>query len=52
VHCIESPANLLGDLITPDNLLRWNVCDVFCVPQDARTHPGLDRGDTRLGHEG
>jgi hypothetical protein len=52
VHCIESPANLLGDLITPDNLMRWNVCDVFCVPQDARTHPGLVRGDTRLGHEG
>jgi FkbM family methyltransferase len=52
VHRIESPANLLGDLITPDNLMRWNVCDVFCVPQDARTHPGLVRGDTRLGHEG
>jgi hypothetical protein len=32
VHRMESNDNFLGDLITPENLMRWNVYDVFCVP--------------------
>jgi FkbM family methyltransferase len=32
VHRMEGNVNLLGDRITPDNLMRWDVSDVFCVP--------------------
>ena len=32
VHRMESAANFLGDLVTRENLMRWNVYDVFCVP--------------------
>jgi len=32
VHRVEGNANFLGDRITPENLMRWNVYDVFCVP--------------------
>jgi FkbM family methyltransferase len=32
VHRIESDWNFLGDRITPENLMRWNVYDVFCIP--------------------
>jgi len=32
VHRVEGDANLLGDRITPENLMRWNVYDVFCIP--------------------
>ena len=32
VHRMESNENLLGDIITRENLMRWNVYDVFCVP--------------------
>lgn len=31
VHRVESPDNFLGDRVTPDNLMRWDVYDVFCV---------------------
>lgn len=33
VHRMESDENLLGDRITPENLMRWNTYDVFCVPR-------------------
>ena len=36
VHRQESSENFLGDRITPENLMRWNVCDVFCVPKGVR----------------
>jgi hypothetical protein len=29
---MEGSENFLGDRITPENLMRWNVYDVFCVP--------------------
>ena len=32
VHRMEGHDNFLGERITPDNLMRWNVYDVFCVP--------------------
>ncbi len=32
VHRVESTDNLLGDRITPENLMRWDVYDVFCAP--------------------
>jgi FkbM family methyltransferase len=51
VHRIEGQANLLGDLITPDNLMRWNVCDVFCVPKGTGAHPALEPGGTRVNSE-
>ncbi|HYT72604.1 MAG TPA: FkbM family methyltransferase [Gemmatimonadales bacterium] len=35
----ESDENVLGDLITPENLLRWNVYDVFCLPKESGRHP-------------
>jgi hypothetical protein len=33
VHRMEGDANYLGDLITRQNLMQWNVCDVFCLPR-------------------
>lgn len=36
VHRVLGNENFLGDLITTENLMRWNVYDVFCVP-DTRT---------------
>jgi len=33
VHRMESNDNYLGELITAENLTRWNVYDVFCVPR-------------------
>jgi FkbM family methyltransferase len=35
VHRMESSENFLGERITPENLMRWNVYDVFCVPRTA-----------------
>jgi FkbM family methyltransferase len=35
VHRMAGDANYLGDLVTPENLMRWNVCDVFCVPNNS-----------------
>jgi len=32
VHRVESPDNFLGDRVTPDNLMRRDVYDVFCIP--------------------
>jgi FkbM family methyltransferase len=32
VHRLDGDANYLGDRITPENLMRWNVYDVFCIP--------------------
>src|SRR2546426_48943 len=32
VHRVEGNADYLGDRITSDNLMRWNVYDVFCIP--------------------
>jgi hypothetical protein len=32
VHRMESHDNFLGEVVTPANLMRWNVYDVFCVP--------------------
>ncbi len=32
VHRVEGNANYLGDRITLENLMRWNVYDVFCIP--------------------
>jgi hypothetical protein len=32
VHRVEGPDQFLGDRITPANLMRWDVYDVFCVP--------------------
>jgi FkbM family methyltransferase len=29
----EDNTNLTGDLVTPENLMRWNVYDVFCIPK-------------------
>src|SRR5205814_2725667 len=29
VHRVEGNADYLGDRITPENLMRWNVYDVF-----------------------
>jgi len=34
VHRMEGDENFLGDLITPENLMRWNFYDVLCVPKD------------------
>jgi len=34
VHRMPGNENFLGDLVTPGNLMRWNVYDVFCVPKD------------------
>ena len=33
VHRMESNDNYLGELITAENLMRWNVYDVFRVPR-------------------
>ncbi|HYT05463.1 MAG TPA: FkbM family methyltransferase [Gemmatimonadales bacterium] len=33
VHRMEGDENFLGDVITLENLMRWNVYDVFCVPK-------------------
>ena len=33
VHRMDGNANFLGDLITPANLMQWNVYDVFCLPR-------------------
>jgi hypothetical protein len=35
VHRMESNENFLGERITAENLMRWNVYDVFCVPRTA-----------------
>jgi len=32
VYRVEGNANFTGDRITPENLMRWNVYDVFCIP--------------------
>jgi FkbM family methyltransferase len=32
VHRMDGNTDFLGDVITPENLMRWNVYDVFCVP--------------------
>jgi hypothetical protein len=32
VHRMEGHDNFLGEPVTADNLMRWNVYDVFCVP--------------------
>jgi len=32
VHRMEGNDNFLGERVTPDTLMRWNVYDVFCVP--------------------
>jgi FkbM family methyltransferase len=32
VHRMEGSGNYLGDSVTPENVMRWNVYDVFCVP--------------------
>lgn len=37
VHHVESDHNLLGELITPDNLMRWRSYDVCCVPGESPT---------------
>lgn len=39
VHRIESSTTFLGDRITPENLMRWNGYDVFCVPRDSGPYP-------------
>ena len=33
VHRMEGNENFLGELVTPENLMRWNVYDAFCVPK-------------------
>lgn len=33
VHRMESHDNFLGELVTPENLMRWDVYDAFCVPR-------------------
>ena len=32
VHRMEGHEQFLGDRITAENLMQWNVYDVFCVP--------------------
>ena len=32
VYRVEGEAKLQGERVTPDNLMRWNVYDVFCTP--------------------
>jgi FkbM family methyltransferase len=32
LHRVESTDNFLGDRITPETLMRWDVYDVFCIP--------------------
>jgi FkbM family methyltransferase len=34
VHRMEGSANYLGERVTRENLMQWNVYDVFCVPRD------------------
>lgn len=34
VHRMAGPENFLGELISEENLMRWNVYDVFCLPQE------------------
>ncbi len=34
VHRMNGGENLLSELVTPGNLMRGNVYDVFCVPKD------------------
>ena len=34
VHRMEGNKNFLGELVTPENLMQWNVYDVFCVPKN------------------
>ena len=36
VHRMEGDANFRGERITRENLMRWNVYDVFCVPGERR----------------
>jgi hypothetical protein len=31
---MEGNKNFLGELVTPENLMGWNVYDVFCVPKN------------------
>jgi len=33
VHRMDGDANYVGELVTAENLMRWNVYDVFCLPQ-------------------
>src|SRR3989442_4177904 len=33
VHRMEGDANYVGDLVTAQNLMRWNVYAVFCLPR-------------------
>jgi len=34
VHRMNGGENLSSELVTPANLMQWNVYDVFCVPKD------------------
>jgi len=34
VHRMNGSENFLRELVTPANLMQWNVYDVFCVPKD------------------
>lgn len=36
VHRIAGPDDILGEVITPENLARWETYDVLCVPPGAR----------------
>jgi FkbM family methyltransferase len=45
VHRIEGDENFRGERITPENLMRWNVYDVFCIPRDS----GSQSGGQRMG---
>lgn len=35
VHRMESNENYMGERITAENVMRWNVFDVFCLPRAA-----------------
>lgn len=47
VHRMEGNENYLGERVTPGNLMRWNVYDVFCIPRTwprpHRVTPGASR---------
>ena len=34
VHRMDGGDDFLAEVVTPANLMRWNVFDVFCVPRD------------------
>ena len=34
VHRMDGSEGLVRELVTPANLMEWNVYDVFCVPRD------------------